>query len=909
MAVIRRIESQRSFDIGGIPSTQVDDSVGRGLQRLGGAISDHASTMAALDNRRLQQQMQMEEFATNQAFLRFEDDVSADYAEKQANIDPSGAGFTDTVSGIYNARAEAFMKGVPDALKPKFAELLATSRNQWVDKAAAAEVDQRNTWYRTGITDRVNVLQTQVFNDPSMFDAAKEDAFRTIESSGLPPAEKEEWRRKTEEMFKLTFGQREIEEIEKDPSKIAGARQRLGIGGGAVDQFVDRIIGVESSGRADAKNPKSSATGAGQFISSTWLGMMKKYRPDLMAGKSNEEVLALRNDPVLSREMTRLYAQENANFLAAQGLAQTPRNIYLAHFLGPRGAAQVLKADPRASIESIVGPDAVKANEFLRGKSASWVVSWADKKMGGAKAASAPADRHYEGLTLEQRLVLLGKMEAAAQRGQTAINAQQKAAQSSEYDDLTLGITLGTVTSEQEILNAIHIDNGQRATLIEKLRTRQGDNTRIAEAVAAFQSGNLKSDPYSSDDRKIVDGVYDAIQKSVPQEQVQTVTEDLIAQSGIVPQKVHNSIRAGLESTVPSEVEAALTRADRIAQINPSILGRRDGGAEIQKKADLFDTLTRSMGYSATDAAKRIAEQNDPEKARQRAALLTSEPVKEMLKKVDDTTIARALSGVSFLGWRLGENEAQKAAMVSEYKSILQETIVDANGDEAVARDLANKRFDRLYGASDLTLANTGMRNVVTRLPPEKVYDPMPDGSFDYIGNQLREALTSEGVAFDDVRLSSYEDTDTDFQNGEPARYQVWFKQDGNWQLYHLPFFADRAAALEAYDAEQQRLLDERRQQMERNRADELRRYPEGRQGPERFSNDDLYFGVAREDSPMGRAARRRREQAAQTRQRVAPLIEQDMRERQEFEALDPNVQRERMLDEYLNGPLMPGTR
>lgn len=304
MAVIRRIESQRSFDIGGVPSTQVDDSVGRGLQRLGGAISDHAATMANLDNRRLQQQMQMEEFATNQAFLRFEDDVSADYAEKQVNIDPSGAGFTDTVSGIYNARAEAFMKGVPDALKPKFSELLATSRNQWVDKAAAAEVDQRSTWYRTGITDRANVLQTQVFNDPSMFDAAKEDAFRTIESSGLPPAEKEEWRRKTEEMFKLTFGQREIEEIEKDPSKIAGARQRLGIGGGAVDQFVDRIIGVESGGRADAKNPKSSATGAGQFISSTWLGMMKKYRPDLMAGKSNEEVLALRNDPVLSREMT-----------------------------------------------------------------------------------------------------------------------------------------------------------------------------------------------------------------------------------------------------------------------------------------------------------------------------------------------------------------------------------------------------------------------------------------------------------------------------------------------------------------------------------------------------------------------------------------------------------------------------
>lgn len=927
MAVIRRIESQRSFDIGGIPSTQIDDSVGRGLQHLGGAISDHASTMAAMENRRLDQQMKMQEFATNQAFLRFEDDVSADYAEKQVNIDPSGAGFTDTVSGIYNARAEAFMKGVPDALKPKFAELLATSRNQWVDKAAATEVDQRNTWYRTGITDRANVLQMQVFNDPTMFDAAKQDAYRQIDASGLSPTEKEGLKRKTDEMFKLTFGQREIEEIEKDPSKIAGARQRLGIGGGAVDQFVDRIIGVESGGRADAKNPNSSATGAGQFISSTWLGMVRKYRPDLMNGRTNGEVLALRNDYALSREMTRLYAQENANFLAAQGLAQTPGNIYLAHFLGPRGAAQVLKAGPGASIESIVGADAVKANGFLAGKTTGWVADWAAKKMGGAKAASAPADRHYEGLTLEQRLVLLGKMEAAAQRGQTAINAQQKALYDAEKGSLELGIQTGDVASVAQIMSS-NMNDAHKADLLSALRTRQGDNIKIAEAVAAFRAGNLRADPYSGDDRKTVDGVYDAIQKSVPQDQVQADTEDLIAQSGVVPQKVHNSIRAGLESTVPSDVEAALTQADRIAQINPAILGRREGGAEIQKKADLFDTLTRSMGYSAAEAAKRIADQNDPEKARQRAALLTSEPVKEMLKKVDDTTIARAISGVSLLGWKLGENEAQKAAMVSEYKSILQETIVDANGDETAAKDLANKRFERLYGASELTLANEGMRNVITRLPPEKVYDPMPDGSFDYIGGQLRESLASEGVAFDDVRLSPYEDTDTDFQNGEPPRYQVWFKQNGAWQLYHLPFYADRSAALEAYDAEQQQLLEERRQQMEQNRAEEQRRFPEGRDGPERFSNDELYYGAAREDSPMGRAIRRQkekdaerraeraREQAADPYNQMGPreqLIEQDRRRAeglgmgQRFDT--PQDARDGLMNDYLNGPLMPGSR
>lgn len=927
MAIIRRIESQRSFDIGGIPNTQVDDSVGRGLRAVGAAISDHASTMHALEMRRIEQTNKVQEFAANQAFLRFEDDMSADYADRQANIDPSGMGFTDTISGIYNARAEAFMKEVPDALKPKFAELLATSRNQWIDKAAAAEVDQRNTWYLAGITDRANVLQSQVFNDPAMFDAAKQDAYRAIDASGLPPVEKEALKKKTEEMFSLAVGEREIRDIEQDPSRFSGARERLGIRGGAVDQFVDRIIKVESGGKANAKNPNSSATGAGQFIASTWLGMVRKYRPDLMDGRTNAEILALRNDYALSREMTRRYAEENAGFLAAQGLPQTPGNIYLAHFLGPRGAAQVLKAAPGTPIEAIVGADAVKANGFLRGKSASWVVGWASRKMGDGKGAPSQIDPRYAGLTLDQRLKLADQMEAAAQRGVSAINAQQKAAYDAEKGALELGIQTGEVTSVQQIM-ASDMTDAHKADLIAALRSRQGDTLAVAEALAAFRDGRFSADPYSSADRKIVDGMYDVAAQQVAPEHMQAFTEDLIARSGIVPQKVHNRLRAGLESTVPAEVEAAAQEAARIARINPAILGRRDGGAELQKKADLFDVLTRSMGYSAADAAKRIADQNDPEKARQRAAILTSEPVKEMLKKVDDTTIARALSGMSFLDWRLGENEAQKAAMVSEYKSILQETIVDANGDETVAKDMANKRFERLYGASDLMLANIGMRNVVTRLPPEKTYDPLPDGSFDYIGNQLREALASEGVEFDDVRLSSYEDTDTDFQNGEPPRYQIWYKQNGAWQLYHLPFFADRGVALEAYHAEQQRLLDERRQQMEQNRSEELRRFPEGRDGPERFSNDEMYYGAARADSPMGRAIRRRKEKdaeqrAARERERAADpysrmgqrerLIEQDRRRAegmgmgQRFDT--PQDARERLMNDYLNGPLLPGAR
>ncbi|MEN3238950.1 hypothetical protein PUR29_36555, partial [Methylobacterium ajmalii] len=107
----------------------------------------------------------------------------------------------------------------------------------------------------------------------------------------------------------------------------------------------DRIVGAESGGNATAKNPRSSATGAGQFIDGTWLDMVRRYRPDL-AGLPRDQVLALRNDAGLSREMVGHYADENGAKLRAAGLPDTDGSRYLAHFAGPAGARAVLSADP-----------------------------------------------------------------------------------------------------------------------------------------------------------------------------------------------------------------------------------------------------------------------------------------------------------------------------------------------------------------------------------------------------------------------------------------------------------------------------------------------------------------------------------------------------------------------------------
>lgn len=153
----------------------------------------------------------------------------------------------------------------------------------------------------------------------------------------------------------------------------------------------DQIINAESNGDPTARNPRSSATGAGQFIDSTWLDQISRNRPDLMQGRSQDEVLALRNDPSLSRDMTAAYARDNAKALSDAGLPVTPGSIYLSHFAGPQGAINLLRADPSSSASAVLGDKVSGANPFLRNMSVGDLASWAGRKAGGQPGQGAPA--------------------------------------------------------------------------------------------------------------------------------------------------------------------------------------------------------------------------------------------------------------------------------------------------------------------------------------------------------------------------------------------------------------------------------------------------------------------------------------------------------------------------------------
>jgi hypothetical protein len=145
------------------------------------------------------------------------------------------------------------------------------------------------------------------------------------------------------------------------------------------EHVIDRIIGIESGGRANAQNPNSSARGAGQFIKSTWLSLMKG-EPEA-EGKSPREILALRDDKAISRRMVGKYAVQNSEALVKRGVEVSPATIYLSHLFDAPVAAKLAKADPSTPVLKIVGMNAVKANPtILKGRNAREVLAWAERK-------------------------------------------------------------------------------------------------------------------------------------------------------------------------------------------------------------------------------------------------------------------------------------------------------------------------------------------------------------------------------------------------------------------------------------------------------------------------------------------------------------------------------------------------
>lgn len=132
---------------------------------------------------------------------------------------------------------------------------------------------------------------------------------------------------------------------------IAAVAKMVGVDAGSLAAMVAQ----ESRFELRAKNGNSSAAGLGQFLDGTW----KEILPTLVK-KYGVNPNTSQYDPRASLLATAEYMKQNAKIIGDIGRPLTTTDIYMAHFLGPGGARNVLRVPTNTPIQSAMGDNYYK---------------------------------------------------------------------------------------------------------------------------------------------------------------------------------------------------------------------------------------------------------------------------------------------------------------------------------------------------------------------------------------------------------------------------------------------------------------------------------------------------------------------------------------------------------------------
>ena len=175
--------------------------------------------------------------------------------------------------------------------------------------------------------------------------------------------------------------------VESVTQALGAVIQRASEATGVDFGFLMRTAARESGFNASAHAQTSSAAGLFQFVEQTWLGALKRHGAkhgyggyaDLIQGSgegklsvpssdARKAVMALRLDPKAASLMAGELASDNSAYLKGRtGREPTSGELYIAHFLGPKGSADLIEAAQSrpAAAAAALFPDAAAANPAI----------------------------------------------------------------------------------------------------------------------------------------------------------------------------------------------------------------------------------------------------------------------------------------------------------------------------------------------------------------------------------------------------------------------------------------------------------------------------------------------------------------------------------------------------------------
>lgn len=765
------------------------------LADLGGSVAD-AGQKFALAQQKVQNSQDDTWFSKARAETALEMQNAQNELRQQAT--DGAQGYADNVKSRYEQVRQNYLKGAPsDRARQMFDEWSNSYTANVIGDAATFQAESTLTKRNDDFAKAMLAHSQVVLSDPSQYDAVAKRAADDLAGAAQWMTPDQELKARNAVMQELQLARAKAE-IQRDPAKFL------------------QEIGVT---RQTVKPAKVEGTTQSRGQQAMAFYMQKGYTKEQAAGIVGN-----------------LIGESNLNTGAvgdngtAEGVAQWrgERLTRLKRFAASRGkdykdfetqldfvdlelqnnektAYQALKAAKTVdeATAAFIGyerpkgwtPGNPRAGHNYKGRLGyAAAMAGGDVVVDGTFSPSIAGDQRFSGLDVGQVIGLQQQAESQV----AAIARQEQAAATAQLAQIKGSLQLGIATGDTNItphtiLSSPLLDD-DKAQLIKSYNEANEASMAVGRALPLLREGKLGDaiDPYDSKGKKLVDDIYDKTSSAVGEDQRQPLAEEIVQQTGVVPQSVLNSIRKGLTDTNVANVEAAAQQAARIAAINPAALSRRDGGSEVQKRADDFNYFVNSLNMSPEEAAKRIAEMNDPDKQRDRRAL---EPAaKEFTKQIEGENLAEVFdeSWMPFNDPDIGFTEGQALGIQAEYQAIAQEQFFQANGNADIARNRAKEEMKRLYGVTNLT-----GRPVVMKHPPERYWPKntaSEGGAFGigadplgYAKTQLFAEIAGRDAEFDpnSVQFVTTPATEQMIKRGEMPGYAVFYTdKDGVIQTF-----------------------------------------------------------------------------------------------------------------------------
>lgn len=751
-----RLPGSPEESLGGLPSARTGRQIAvadtsaaaQGFANLGRQLFESAATV-----REGWEQLEGTRFESRWA--AFQTERALDFDREAEGLAPeTAAGFTGRYVGKDSGFAkatDAFVESAPSFLREEARARVARMRGLYTGEALKVERQHQKTFALNTLDDSmqgahlpaVQAAAALPSNSPRKLPWLREQIAayhaQVDATPGLNAAERAALKRDGAASLEGAFaiGLPASERVLLDPLTVNTT-------------LVERIAEVESGGDATAANPNSSALGTHQFVKGTWLELVRKHRPDIAKGKTDGQLLALREDPALSAEMAEAYLVHNSEMLQSYGLPATAGNLYLAHFLGPNGARAMLEADPSA-LAAEVNPDAAKANPgvFTEGLTAGDLAQWAAAKMGG-NVVVADWARSLDAIPYETKLAVARDGAEALVKARTAMEEADQEAYDGWMLDFRTGIEQGGIglAQWQQALDAGRFRGADATTMRNLIESRTKDQINLANAsswLSGVIRGEVEPDMFDGDNRQRVDLLFDkggpggaALLSPDPEQagQAAALLSRVAQTTRILPSSAVSSLRTGIRSANPETMLRSFELLDGLYNDE-----RTRASVEQFFASDLdrlIDYRTAAKLLPPDALAERLAgasrEDMDIRRERMTAAR----------REVEDLTAADVAArfgpplifGTPLYGERVlpPVMPDDQIRMAKEFKDAFSRIAAwGLNPDDAEPE--AMRLLSQRWGA---TTVGTEVR--MMRYPPETQY-PAVDGGHEYMREQLDDFM------------------------------------------------------------------------------------------------------------------------------------------------------------------------